>query len=134
MIMGRIHLILSFYAESQNSSKQILTVLVGTNISLFIHFLNFVFKRLKHFDNHFWFWWYVIQQPLTKIFSLLHAFRNDFFVFRLTFIVIFDGLQGVGCCKTGVGSFGIDSSNMLLFCSTYLAASKTCINCSFLSL
>ena len=127
MIRGRIHLILLFDSESQNSERLIWTVLV------FVHLFNFGFKRLKHFVNHFWFWWYVIQQPFTKIFNLFHALSNEIFVFCLTFVVIFDGLQGVGC-KTGVGSFEIDSSNMLLYCSNNLAASKACINSAFLSL
>ena len=56
---------------------------VGWNkVSLFSYmFFNFVFKRLKHFVNHFWFWRYVIQQPFTKIFNLLFyillIFRRD---------------------------------------------------------
>ena len=85
------------------------------SISLFIKFLNVVFKRLKHFVNHFWFRWYIIQQPFTKIFNLLHTLVKIFFIFCLTFVERFDGLQGVGC-KTEVGSFRIDSPKMLLFC------------------
>ena len=54
-----------------------------------------------------------------------------FFIFCLSFVAIFDNLQGVGC-KTGVGSFGIDSSKMLLVSSTNLAASKACINSAIL--
>ena len=49
-------------------------------ISLLIHFCNFVFKRLKNFVNHFWFWWYVIQQPLANIFNLLHIHSKEFFL------------------------------------------------------
>ena len=54
------------------------------SIPLFIHFFNFIFKSLKHFVNHFWFWWYVIKQQFTKIFNLL-------FIYCLSFVVPFDG-------------------------------------------
>ena len=142
MILGRNRLILLFDTESQNSSKQIWIVMVGTKYLSFINFFNFVFKRLKHLINHFWFWWYVIQQSFTKIFNLLHIHSKEFFCLFHVFAEIFfnilfffqrdiNGLQGVGC-KTGVGSFGIDSSKMLLFCSTNLVASKACINSAFL--
>ena len=63
MILGRIRLLLLFDTESQSSSKQIWIVMV--------------FKRLKHCVNHFGFWWYVIQQPFTKFFSLLHTLREE---------------------------------------------------------
>ena len=125
MILGRKHLILLFDTESHNSSKQIWSVLVGTNYLSFHKFLNFVFKRLKHFVNHFWFWWYVIQQHSPKslifcitivknLFFVLHVFAVKFLIFCLFFNAIFDSLQGVGC-KTGVGSFGIGLSKMLIF-------------------
>ena len=103
MILGRIHLIILFHAELQRFSKQIWTELIGTEYPSFRTFFNFVFKRLKRLSTTFWFWWYVIQQPFTKIFNLLFMF-----IFCLSFVVTFDGLQSVGC-KTGVGSFGIGS-------------------------
>ena len=125
MILGRNNLILLFDTESQNSSKQILSVLVGTNYLSFHKCFNFVFKRLKHFVNHFSFWWYVIQQPLIKslifcipvvkkfvVFCMI--FVAKFLIFCLTFVELFDGLQCVGF-KTGVGLFGIGSSKMLFF-------------------
>ena len=141
MILGRNHLILLCDTDSQNSSKQIWIELVGTNDHSFHTFFNFVFKKLKHFVNHFWFWWYVIQHPFTKIFNLLHTHSKEIFcllhvfwceIFNILFIfnAIFDGLQGVGC-KIRVGSFGIGSSKMLLFCSTNLVASKACIKSAF---
>ena len=100
-------------------------------IPLFIHFFNFVFKRLKHFVNHFWFWWYVIQQPFNKIFNLLHSPSNEFFGILLIFR---RDISWTPVCffKTGVRSFGIDSSEMLLVCFTNLAASKAFINSAFL--
>ena len=55
--------------------------------------------------------------------NLLHNVSNEIFIFFLSFIAIFDGLQGVGS-KTGVRSFRIYSSNMLLFYSTNHAASR----------
>ena len=112
--MGRNHLILLFDTESQSSSKQIWIVLVGTKYLSFVHFFNFVFNRLKHFVNHFWFSCYVIQQTFIKIFNLLHTLVKKFFIFSLTFVVSFAGLQCAGC-KSGVGSFRIGSSKMLLF-------------------
>ena len=107
-------------------------------------FFNFVFERLEHFVNYFWLWWYVIQQQIPKslifcipvvkkFFVVCMFFPAKFLIFCLTFVAIFDDLQGVGC-KTEVGSFGICSSNMLLFCSTNLVASKAFINSAFLSL
>ena len=101
------------------------------SIPLFDNFFNFVFERLDHFVNHFWFWRYVILQPFTKICNLLHALSNEIFFILLIFQRDIYGLEGVGC-KTEVGSFEIDSSNMLRFCSTNLAASKACINSAFL--
>ena len=71
MVLGHIHLILLFDTELQSSSMQIWTALVGTKYPSFHTFFNFLFKRLKHFVNHFWFWWYVIQQPFINIFNLL---------------------------------------------------------------
>ena len=81
MILSRIHLVLLFDTKSQSSSKQIWTVLVGTKYPTFRTFFNFDFKRLKHFVNYFWFWWYVIQQLFTKIFNLLHALSNAIFLY-----------------------------------------------------
>ena len=134
MILGHIHLILLFDTELQNSSKQIWTILVETKYPSFIHLPNFVFERVNHFVNHFLFWRYVIQQPLTKIFNLLHFLSKEIFlIFCLSFVVTFDGLQHVGY-KTGVGSFEFDSPKMILVCSTNLTASNACINSTFVSL
>ena len=35
--------------------------------------------------NHFWFWWYVIQQPFTKIFTLLHTLSKEIFYILFDF-------------------------------------------------
>ena len=110
-------------------------VCVGwSKLWLFINFVNFVFKRLMHCVNHFW--WHVIQQLFTKIVNLLHTpppIVKKLCMFCLFFHAIFDGLPCVGY-KTGVRSFGIDSSKLLLFCSTNLVAFKACINFAFFSL
>ena len=79
MILGRNHLILLFDTESQNSSKQIWSVLVGTN------YLSFHIFFKKHFLKDFLFWWYVIQQPFTEIFYHLHTFSKDIFYILLNF-------------------------------------------------
>ena len=122
MILGRNYLNLLFDTDSQKFFKADLVRVGWKKLSLFSYiFFNFVFKRLKHFVN-FWFWWYFIQQLLVKIcnflhtnskeiFRLLHVFAAKFLIFSLTFFETFHGLQGVGC-KTGVGSFGIGSPKM----------------------
>ena len=53
-ILGRIHLILLFDAVSQSFSKQIWIVLIETKYPSFRNFY-FIFERIKHFVNHFWF-------------------------------------------------------------------------------
>ena len=78
------------------------------SISLFIHFFNCVFERLEHFVNHFWFWWNVIQQPITKILNLLHTLSNEIFYILLAFYREIWWSPRCGC-KIGVGSFGICS-------------------------
>ena len=144
MILDRMHFIHLFDTVSQTFSTQILTLSIGRKYLSFHTCFNFVFERVEHFVNYFWFWWYVIQQPITKIFDLLHTlseeifcrlqvFCSEIFLFCLTFVATFDHLQGVGC-KTGMGSFGIGSSNMLLFCTTNLVASKVFITSAILSL
>ena len=93
MILGRNHLILLFDTESQSSSKQIWIMLLGTKYLSFHKFFNFLFKRHKHFVNHFWLRWYVIQQPFTKIFNLLHTLNKEIFYICLTFIMALDGFK-----------------------------------------
>ena len=77
MILGRNHLILYSILNCKILPSRFGQCCLEQTISLYIIFLNFVFKRLKHFINNFWFWWYVIQQPLAKIFNLLHTHSKD---------------------------------------------------------
>ena len=71
----------SFPSIRANFLMQISTHSIGMKLpSCYIVFFNYIFKRFESFINHFWFWWYIIQQPITKIFDLLHAFVNEFFV------------------------------------------------------
>ena len=52
---------------------------VGWNKVSYRTFFNIGFKRLKHFVNHFWVWWYVIQQLFTKMSNILRTLSNNFF-------------------------------------------------------
>ena len=131
MILGRKNLILLFDTESQNSSKQIWSVLVGTNYLSFHKFVNFALKHSSTLSTTFAYgsMLFINHSPKSLIFCIplvkkfvvfCMFFAMKFLIFCLTFVETFDGLQGVGC-KTGVGSFGIGPSNILLFSSTNLA-------------
>ena len=127
-------MILLFDTESYNSSMQMCSVLVGTNYLSFHNF--FLILDLKdsstlsttfcfggmYFNNHSP-KSLIFCIPIVKMFFVFCMFlAAQFLIFCLTFVETFDVLQGV-VCKTGMGSFGIGSSNMLLFCSTNLVVS-----------
>ena len=134
MILVRIHLI-----DYSILNRKVLQSIFGLcwlehSIPLFLYIFLFCFQKTQALCSPLLV--LVVCNSTTihqNVLILYIPLVMKFFIFCFSFVLAFDGFEGVGY-KTGVGSFGIDSSKMLLVCFTNLAASKACINSAFLNL